>query len=141
MLATASSRSSARLRELGADEVLDHTSGDVVSAVGEPVDVLLNLASVTAEELAALVGLVRDGGVVVNTVPGTPSPGDESRGVRAVGVFVRSDVGQLAQLVARVERGELRIGVDRRVTLADLPSIHAEADAGTLRGKVIVTPA
>ena len=38
-----------------------------------------------------------------------------------------------------VERGELRINIDRRVTLDDLSSIHAEADAGTLRGRVLVT--
>jgi len=30
---------------------------------------------------------------------------------------------------------------DRRVALRDLPAIHAEADAGTLRGKVVITPA
>lgn len=140
VIAIGSPRSSTRLRELGADDVVDHTATDVAAALGDPVDVLLNLASVSAPDLAALVGLVRDGGVVVNTVPGTPSPGDDARGVRAVGVFVRSDADQLGELVARVERGELRLGVDRRVALADLPSIHAEADAGTLRGKVVVTP-
>lgn len=138
--AVGSPRSRDRLRELGADEVVDHTGAEVTAAVGAPVDVLLNLASISAEELAALVTLVRDGGVVVNTVPGTPSPGDDARGVRAEGVFVRSDTDQLAELVARVERGELRLGVDRRVALADLRSIHAEADAGVLRGKVVVTP-
>ena len=59
--------------------------------------------------------------------------------MRAVDVFVHPVVVALGELVARVDRGELRIDVDRRVTLADLPSVHAEADAGTLRGKVIVT--
>lgn len=140
VVATGSPRSSARLRALGADEVVDHTTTEVATAVTEPVDVLLNLATVPAERLAALTGAVRDGGVVLNTVPGTPAAGDEARGVRAVGLFVRNDVGQLAHLVALVERGELRIGVDRRVGLADLPAVHAEADAGTLRGRVVVVP-
>lgn len=140
VIATGSPRSSARLRQLGADEVVDHTSTDVRASVDKPVEVLLNLAAIPAEELAALTGLVADRGVVVNTVPGTPSPGDAARDVSAVGVFVRSDAAQLADLVSKVERGELQIGVDRRVTLVDLPSIHAEADAGTLRGKVVITP-
>jgi NADPH:quinone reductase-like Zn-dependent oxidoreductase len=140
VVAIGSPRSSERLRELGADEVIDHTTTDVTAAFGEPVDVLLNLASIAPAVLTALVGLVRDGGVVVNTVPATPAPADDARGVRAVDLFVRNDVGQLAQLVAGVERGELRIGVDRRVSLADLPSIHAQADAGTLRGKVVIAP-
>ncbi|TCK21448.1 NADP-dependent oxidoreductase [Pseudonocardia endophytica] len=137
VIATGSPRSGERLRELGADEVVDHTTTGLTAAVDEPVDVLLNL---TPTDLTALLGLVRDGGVVVNTVPATPAPADETRGVRAVDLFVRSDTGQLAELVARVDRGEMRIGVDRRVALADLASVHTEADAGTLRGKVVVVP-
>jgi NADPH:quinone reductase-like Zn-dependent oxidoreductase len=141
VVATASPRSLELVRSLGADEVVDHTGADVLAAVGEPVDVLLNLAGVGAERLAELVTLVRDGGVVVNTVPATPAPADEGRGVRAVDVFVRSDAGQLAELVAAVDRGELRVEVARRVPLAELAAVHAEADAGTLRGKVVVVPA
>ncbi|PVY98004.1 NADP-dependent oxidoreductase [Actinomycetospora cinnamomea] len=138
VIATAGPRSSQRLRTRGADEVVDHTTTAVTAAVGEPVDVLLNLASITPEQLGALVDLVRDGGVAVNTVPRTPVPADEARGVRAVDVFVRSDTEQLARLVAMVDRGELRVDVDRRVPLAELPEVHAEAAAGTLRGKVVV---
>ncbi|WP_026204559.1 NADP-dependent oxidoreductase [Actinomycetospora chiangmaiensis] len=140
VIATGSPRSLELVRSLGADEVVDHTSVDVLTAVGAPVDVLLNLAGIGAERLAGLVTLVRDGGVVVNTVPATPAPPDERRGVRAVDVFVRSDAGQLAELVAAVDRGELRVEVARRVPLAELPAVHAEADAGTLRGKVVVVP-
>ncbi|GLZ48345.1 NADPH:quinone reductase [Actinomycetospora sp. NBRC 106375] len=138
VIATGGPRSSERLRAQGADEVVDHITTDVVAAVEEPVDVLLNLAPVTPEQLAALVTRVRDGGVVVNTVPRTPAPADEARGVRAVDVFVRNDAELLARLVGMVDRGELRVDVDRRVALADLASIHAEATAGTLRGKVVV---
>lgn len=138
VIATGGPRSRERLTALGADEVVDHTATDVVAAVGEPVDVLLNLASITPEQLSALVTLVRDGGVVVNTVPRTPAPADEARGVRAVDVFVRSHAELLSRLVAMVDRGELRVDVDRRVPLADLAAVHAAADAGTLRGKVVV---
>jgi NADPH:quinone reductase-like Zn-dependent oxidoreductase len=140
VIATGGARSRDRLLAAGADEVVDHTATDVVAAVSEPVDVLLNLASVTPEQLRALVTRVRDGGVVVNTVPATPAPADEARGVRAVDVFVRSDADLLARLVALVDGGELHVDVDRRVTLADLATVHAEASAGTLRGKVVVVP-
>ncbi|GAA4890292.1 NADP-dependent oxidoreductase [Actinomycetospora straminea] len=140
VIAVASPRSAERLRAQGADEVVDHTTADVAAAVAEPVDVLVNLAPVTPEELSALVGRVRDGGVVVNTVPRTPAPADEERGVRAVDLFVRSDAEQLAHLVALVDRGELHVDVDRRVSLPELATVHAEATAGTLRGKVVVLP-
>ncbi|WP_230486678.1 zinc-binding dehydrogenase [Nocardioides anomalus] len=134
-------QSADRVRERGADEVVDHTAGDVVAAVTEPVDVLLNLAPVDPDQLKALVGTVRDGGVVVSTTVWMPTPGDDARGVRAVDLFVDSDAGQLAELVSQVDRGELVVDVAERVPLADLASVHARALEGALPGKVVVTVA
>jgi NADPH:quinone reductase-like Zn-dependent oxidoreductase len=138
VIATASPRSAERVRSAGADEVIDHTATRVTDAVTEPVDVLLNLARIAPEELAALGVRVKDGGVVVNTVPTIETAADEARGVRAVGVFVRSDAQQLSQLVALVERGELRIDVAERVPLTELADVHARADAGEISGKVVI---
>jgi len=139
VIATASPRSSERVASAGADEVIDHTTNQVT--VDEPVDVLLNFARVAPEELAALAGLVRDGGVVVNTVPTIETPADEERGVRAVGVFVRSDAEQLSRLVALVDGGDLRVDVAERVPLAELPALHAKAADGGVSGKVVVVAA
>ena len=139
VVATASPSSLARVRTDGADEVVDHTTTDVLTAVTEPVDLVLNLAPVAPEQLAALAGLVRDGGTVVNTTVWMPAPSDEARGVRGIDLFVRSDAAQLAELVARVDRGELRVDVAERVPLAELPALHARAAAGALPGKVVVT--
>ncbi|MEV4001206.1 NADP-dependent oxidoreductase [Actinomadura sp. NPDC049753] len=141
VIATGSPRSVEHVRAAGADEVVDHTTTRVTTAVTEPVDVLLNLAPIDPAEFAALADLVRDGGIVVSTTVWMPAPADERRGVRAVDVYVRSDAGQLAELVARVDRGALTVGVAERVPLADLASVHARAAAGTLPGKVVVLPA
>ena len=138
VIATISARSAERARSAGADEVIDHTNNSVADAVAEPVDVLLNLARIAPEELVALAALVKDGGVVVNTVPTIDTPADEARGVRAVGVFVRSDAEQLSRLVALVDGGELRVDVAKRFPLAELADVHAKADAGDLSGKVVV---
>ncbi|MFG1926472.1 NADP-dependent oxidoreductase [Cryptosporangium sp. NPDC048952] len=136
VIAVASPRSSARVEE--ADEIVDHTTTDVTTAVTEPVDLALNLAPVAPEQLAALVTLIRDGGTLVNTTVWMPAPSDEARGVRGIDLFVRSDADQLADLVARVNTGELHIEVTQRVPLADLPALHAQAGAGELSGKAVV---
>ena len=140
VVATAGPRSSERVTALGADEVVDHTSTDVTTAVAEPVDVVLNLAPVEPEQLAALVGLVRDGGVLVNTTVWMPAPSDEARGVRGIDLFVRSDAAQLAQLTELVDRGELQVDVAERVPLAELADVHVRAAKGELPGKVVVLP-
>ena len=140
MIATGGGASRDHLTSLGADEVVDHTTTDVGAAVVEPVDVLLNLAPVTPEQLAALATRVADGGVVVNTTVWMPAPSDPERGVRGIDLYVRSDAEQLGELVGRVDRGELVVDVAERVALADLASVHARAAAGTLTGKVVVVP-
>ncbi|MDL4816558.1 NADP-dependent oxidoreductase [Actinomadura opuntiae] len=140
VIATGSPRSIGHVKAWGADEVIDHTTTKVTTEVTEPVDVLLNLAPIDPAEFAALAGLVRDGGVVVSTTVWMPAPADEDRGVRAIDLYVRSDAGQLSELVSRVDRSELTVDVTERVPLADLASIHARATAGTLSGKVIVLP-
>ncbi|KDN16069.1 NADP-dependent oxidoreductase, partial [Amycolatopsis rifamycinica] len=138
VIATASPRSAEAVKT--ADEVVDHTATAVTDAVTEPVDLALNLAPVAPEQLAALAGVVRPGGVVVNTTVWMPAPSDEGRGVRGIDLFVRSDAGQLARLVGLVDRGELRIDVAERVALAELPALHARAADGSVYGKVIVVP-
>ena len=141
VIATASPRSSERMRQAGASEVIDHTTVEVSRAVTEPVDLLLNLAPVGPEQLAALAALVRPGGVVVNTTVWMQAPSDEVRGVRGINLYVRSDVKQLARLVAMVDQGVLHVNVAERVALSELPAVHARAAAGDLPGKIIVVPA
>lgn len=138
VIATASTRSGDAVKAAGADEVVDHTATPVTAAVTEPVDLVLNLAPVDPAELAALVTLVRPGGAVVNTTVWMPAPSDEARGVRGIDLYVRSDAGQLAELVGQVDRGELRIDVAERVPLAELAALHARAAEGAVHGKVVV---
>ncbi|NAZ76839.1 zinc-binding dehydrogenase, partial [Kineococcus sp. T13] len=82
----------------------------------------------------------RDGGTVVSTTAFMTTPGDETRGVRAVTVFVRPNRERLAELVSLVDAGQLHVEVTRRIPLAQLPALHAEAAAGRIAGKVVVLP-
>jgi len=140
VIATASPRSRDAVTAAGADEVIDHTTSTVLESVSEPVDVLFNLAPISPDEFADLVPLVRDGGIVVSTTAWMTTPGDGSRGVRTAGVFVEPKVDELAQLVALVDSGELTVDVAQRVSLSELPAIHAKAAAGGLRGKIVAIP-
>ncbi|MDQ0646569.1 NADPH:quinone reductase-like Zn-dependent oxidoreductase [Microbacterium natoriense] len=140
VIATASPRSADAVRAAGADEIIDHTETGVVDAVSEPVDLLLNLAPIEPSEFTALVRLVRDGGTVVSTTAWMPAPDDAERDVRSVVVFVRSDAERLVELASLVDSGDLKLEVTRRIPLAELPALHAEAAAGRISGKVIVIP-
>lgn len=77
--------------------------------------------------------------MVVSTT--SPIPDDPGRGVRSASVFVRSDVGQLASVVERVDSGELRVDVSERHPLPNLARVHELGEAGKFRGKVLLIPA
>jgi NADPH:quinone reductase-like Zn-dependent oxidoreductase len=140
VIATASPRSADAVLAAGADEVVDHTTTDLLDAVGEPVDVLLNLAPIDPEQFTRLVTLVRDGGVVVSTTAWMAAPDDAARGVRSAVVFVLPNRDRLTRLVSMVDEGTLHVEVTRRIPLDELPALHAEASAGPVVGKVIVLP-
>ena len=137
--ATASGRSADRVSAYGADRIVDYTAAPLTGAlVGQQFDVVLNLVTTSPQETADLVDLVADGGALVSTT--TPGPDDAGRGVRTVRVFARSDAARLADLVALVDDGELRIQVADRRPLADLAAVHDQAAAGRLPGKTVLTP-
>ncbi|MET0819624.1 MAG: NADP-dependent oxidoreductase [Aeromicrobium sp.] len=140
VIASTSEGGADQARRHGAHEVVGQVSADATDVVGEPVDVLLNLAPIEPDVFTALAANVRDGGVVVNTTVWMPAPTDEARGVRGIDMYVDSDATQLAGLVERVDRGELTVDIARRVPLSELASVHAAAADGTLRGKVVLVP-
>jgi NADPH:quinone reductase-like Zn-dependent oxidoreductase len=137
--ATASARSATRLRRYGVDRVIDYI--DYMAspiADGQKFDVVLNLVSTSPEQTAALVGVVSDGGFHIGTM--TSGQEDPERGVRTQRVFVRSDAAQLADLVSRVDAGQLHIDVADRRPLTEVAAVHDNSDANRLPGKTILVP-
>ncbi|HEX4788486.1 MAG TPA: NADP-dependent oxidoreductase [Actinospica sp.] len=138
VIATASPRSADAVRAQGADQIIDYTTTAVADALTEPVDAVLNLVSATESEIVALTGLIRDGGVIVTTA--TPAAGDPERGVRAVGMQLRADAEQLANLAKLVDAGQLRVEVSATYPLSEAVTVHELNAAGKIRGKVLLTP-
>ncbi|BBY61775.1 NADPH:quinone reductase [Mycolicibacterium helvum] len=138
--ATTKPASAERLRRYGADRLIDYIDYDAapVTLDGQPFDVVLNLISTSPEQTATLANVVADGGFLVGTM--TSGPEDPQRGLRTQRIFVRSDAAQLADLVARVDAGQLQIDVAERRPLSDIAAVHDAADAGRLPGKTILTP-
>jgi NADPH:quinone reductase-like Zn-dependent oxidoreductase len=128
-----------RLRSYGADRVIDYIATPLPQAVaGQQFDVVLNLVRTSPAETVRLAALAADGGAFVSTT--FPDLDDAGRGVRVVSVSVRSDAAQLAELVARVDAGDLKIDVAARRPLTELAAVHDEAVAGQLAGKTVLIP-
>jgi NADPH:quinone reductase-like Zn-dependent oxidoreductase len=138
VIATASPRSADTVRAYGADQIVDYTSATLADAITEPLDVVINLVMASEQDMAALIGLIRPGGVLVTTA--SPAQGDPERAVHAVSMSVRSDAGQLAAIVAKVDAGEVRVDVSNRYPLSETTLVHEQSVAGQIRGKVVLIP-
>lgn len=116
VIATASPRSAAVVKALGADEVVDYT----LVPLPQDADVVLNLVG-TAD--------VPAGGRIVSV---TTKIGTH--------VIARYDRAALAELVALVDSGELALDVTEVLPLDAIRDVHRRSEAGGIRGKIVLTP-
>jgi NADPH:quinone reductase-like Zn-dependent oxidoreductase len=136
VIATASPRSRDSVAAAGPDQIIDHTTTNVVEATG-PVDVVLNLIRTDDAAMADLVGVVVPGGVLVST--GSPANEDAERKVRTISMRVRSDAAQLAEIAALIDAGTVTVDVRGRYPLTKAAQVHELSAAGGLSGKVVIT--
>lgn len=116
VIATASPRSAAVVKALGADEVVDYT----LAPLPQDADVVLNLVG-TAD--------VPAGGRIVSV---TTEVGTH--------VVARYDRATLTALVALVDSGELALDVTEVLLLDAIGDVHRRSEAGDIRGKIVLTP-
>ncbi|WP_237103975.1 zinc-binding dehydrogenase [Nonomuraea sp. MG754425] len=121
VVATASPRSAAAVRALGADEVVDYTADPLPGGN----DVLINLVPGVPASVSELAG----------AFVSITEPIEHPRAVRFV---ARNDPGQLAELVALIDKGAVVVETSVR-PLESLADLHRAAERGGLRGKVIVS--
>jgi NADPH:quinone reductase len=131
VLASATHDDEEWVRGLGVDTVIPR-SADLAAA--GPVAAVLDAVPLGEPAGAA----VADGGILVTTRP-TP-PVDPARGVRQEIVMVRTDRAALRTLVQAVADGDLRSRVAATMPLVEAAEAHRRAEAGGLRGKLVLVP-
>jgi NADPH:quinone reductase-like Zn-dependent oxidoreductase len=138
VIATASSRSAAAVRNYGADQLIDYTATPLADALESPVDAIVNLAAISPQAAASLVDLVRPGGVIVSVAtPVEPPAGAE---VTAMHMVARNDPKQLTEIVELVDAGTLIVDIAESHPLAGLALVHRKSEAGQTHGKITIIP-
>lgn len=135
VIATASPTNRDRLLSLGADHVVGYDTDWAGSALG-PVDVVVDPRGGT--DFISLLDALRPGGVIV-TLKGRQSGYDAAlaeRGVRVGYTRVTPDGPTLSKIARLLQRGELRIVLDRVFDLDQAARAHAFGERGHVRGKL-----
>ncbi|MEW1750867.1 NADP-dependent oxidoreductase [Streptomyces angustmyceticus] len=142
VIATAGAADEDHVRRLGADEVIDYRSADVVAEVSrrhpDGVDAVVNLA-LPADRLIDVSQVVRRGGRLMNATYPAPEPGTHERDDLTMDtVYSAARPGDLDELAARATGGTLPAAIGRRYSLDDGPRAYLEFVQQHTRGKLLV---
>jgi len=139
--AVARAGSAARLRALGAQEVIDPTSSDPTAALktAHPngVDGLLDVMS-DASGFARYLALVHRGGAAWSTTYAADARALGQAAVRGGNIDLQPNAALLERLVRAVVHHRLPVPLERKVRLSESPAALAELKAGRGHGKTVV---
>lgn len=138
VIGTASTGKTGFVRELGADEVIDYTTTDFVSAAG-PVDIALD--PIAGDYSLRTVQVIRDGGQLVSIldVPEEAQKAAADRGISAGFTLVEPDRLALTAITDLLNSGALRPMVDAVFPLERAADAHRYGELGHTTGKIVLS--
>ena len=136
VIATASARNRDFLHELGANEIIDHTTTRFEEAV-HGVDFVFD--TVGGDTLQRSWQVVKPGGVLLSIVSPRPSFA-EAKGydVRPVWFIVQPNREQLVKIGALIDEGKVRPIIDTVLPLAQARQAYEQGAKGHTQGKIVL---
>lgn len=138
VLATSRREKHPFLRSLGADDVLDYTTGDVADTAK---DMDLVVDAIGGRSSIGLLPVLRRGGLIVPLAGGADAEitaAAERCGVMARSVLVEPDGAGLEELAKLADAGRLRVEVDTVLPLEAAATAHEIGERGRTRGKIVL---
>lgn len=135
VIGTASGRNIAFVRELGAETVIDYTSGRFEEQV-QDLDVALDTMS--GEILERTFPVLKKGGRLVTLLGGLNIETARAYGVETSGFLISPNQANLLEITRLVEGGQLKVHVDAVFPLTEVARAHELVAGHHVRGKVVL---
>lgn len=136
VVATASKRDAAWVKDLGADEVIDFKRQRFEEHTGQ-IDLVFDLVAGDTQKRSWSVLKAR-GGAIVSTLS-EPSAAEASRRkARAVRMVVKPNAKQLKTIASLISRGRVRVAIDKVFSLQKVGDAHRHLETAHPRGKVVL---
>ncbi|MDF2622458.1 MAG: NADPH:quinone reductase [Kosakonia cowanii] len=137
VIAVASGKHEALLRELGASEFIDYTR-HAAETVAQPVDLVVD--AVGGVNMERFLLLIKPGGALylVNPLGFAGQQEAARRGITVSSTQVRSSGQQLQQAGQLLASGEVRVVTDSIYPLRDAAAAHQRASQGGIQGKIVL---
>lgn len=82
--------------------------------------------------------VIKQGGTLVSTVHGRPSPEEAATGINVQGMLVQPDAAQLAQIAQLIDAGKVHVTVSTVLPLAHTRRAHELSETHRTRGKIVL---
>lgn len=135
VLATASTKNQAMLRELGVDEPIDYMKQEF-DDIARNVDLVLDTIGGETQERSLRV--LKRGGLLVSVAQPPIADRAKALSVRATFVWSQSRSDQLAKIGKLIDSGKLKLTIDRILPLSEARRAHELSESGTVRGKIVL---
>ncbi len=137
VIAVASGKHEAFLRDLGADEFIDYTKNPPED-VAHGVDLVLD--TLGGPTTGRFLRTLKRGGVLFPVFLGFSDAEEAAKlGVTVSMTQVRSNGPQLAELGRLLDTGTVRVASDSTFPIADARRAHEQAARGHIQGKIVLT--
>lgn len=131
---TSSSKNSAFLKELGADEVIDYTQEDFSTL--EDLDMVFDTMGGAVLEKSW--GTLKKGASLVSVAEVPSEELAAKYEVSASFCFVQANPEQLSKISTLIDSGKLKVEIDSVFQLDDIAQAHQRSESGHARGKIII---
>lgn len=142
VIATGSTRNLSWLRELGANQVIDHTMTRFEEVIPK-VDVVIDLVGNARDDTGSRsLTIIRPGGLIITAPTGDwPTFFDDAAaaGVRGTDYKVAPDGATLSVISRLLESGDVRVFVDQVFDLEEAAAAHTAIENGHTRGKIVLS--
>ncbi|SHF93320.1 NADPH:quinone reductase [Fodinibius roseus] len=139
VIGVASERNQAYMKELGADETIDYTAGNIGEAVRaivrEDIDFIFHCSR--GDSLGQSIDTLKSGGQLVSITNSQPGVRDD---ISFRYVFVEPNARQLKHLRELVDKEGITMPVSRTFDLGDTAEAIREIESLHTRGKTVITP-
>ncbi|WP_199535433.1 NADP-dependent oxidoreductase [Rhodohalobacter sp. SW132] len=139
VIGVASEKNHAYMKELGADETIDYSDGNVGEAVRklhpDGVDMIFHCSR--GDSLSQSMGTLKKGGHLVSITKSKPEVRDD---IHFQYVFVEPNARQLDHIRELVDSGKITVPVSETFTLEEVPQALSQIEKLHTRGKLVVTP-
>lgn len=139
VIGVASGENREYMKELGADETIDYSAGDVGEAVKqiapEGVDFIFHCSR--GNSLEQSIGTLRSGGQLISITNRNPEIPDD---IQFQYVFVEPNAKQLEHIRELADDGNLRVPVSKTYSLDEAGNALKEIESLHTRGKKVITP-